>query len=1725
MKIRNKITGEIREISANELDQYGLGGMIKRADGSYSRRGLWDNIRANKGSGKKPTKEMLAQEKKIKAKYQGGTKTEEYEENPFDIPEYTVLPTLTVKASKIKKETSNKEDSLGEDIFELIDPTGLSSWDDVYRSYKETGLSPATALEVLGAIPLLGKIGKSGKIISGGFRMLQDIAPYLKNKKTQDAAFKIYNTYKNLGGGKLDDVLGYTSKLVKNNIKLLNPKLQGSSQKAIDFYNNFFRAIRATQTPQVLPTYPFSNEINIKDFISETKQDKKMQTGGKLPKNVLIPRLKSHMNQDEINKYLEQYASGGKIPTEILKSRLESHMSPEEVNNYLDKYGNGGYTVRRTNERKGKTHVVIGPDGTKKYFGDPNMGERGKSKYGKEAFYARHKSNLAKNPYFRAYARATWEQGGMMDDIYNMYDNYNSNNMSMGVYEDGGIHIKKENRGKFTEAANRADMSVQEYARHILANKEDYSSTMVKRANFARNAAKWKHETGGKFLTVSGEAHKIYKNADGDIMVNHPKENKGKWDTINLTEKANINTVVEGVAATKKWHKENPYALGGLTKYQTGGPAKPLVIYPESLNLGVVSENTSVAPITKLKTQGEQLRNINEQKTLKAEEKIKQERNINYVDKVKGLEVNRTDAPINLTDLKTKDDVKKIQTFLLNKGYDLGKYGVDGIAGKFTKNAINQYNNQFNNVDFKYYDLPSRKESRFGSNCAEGQCSEYTAMELYRRSESKASPDEFLKTLGLGSNAWQIGNVIKTQGGTELYNNKTAKSKTSNVNVKPGDITIMYTGGSSFYQDEANKKGDGNTHVGFVSKVNPDGSYYVTHNVHLPGGIDANGDVKWVGHAYEDLVNPKSKIVSNWGFKVNRIVRPDYNKIKKDIAKKDVNPDNKITYLGDRQKASNIISKINSNKKELAEFFKVEEEDHAALQQAALGIIEKESKFGEGYTGIKSLEKVPYVNDAAQLITETISETDKRLKSPSNLAKGKFLKINSEYGKDEEASKGLGRIKFEMNFGDNKQKLESLKKLSKGDSAYFDYLATFSILEKNYNDFLRSGYNKNEALYRAIAKHNSPSKAKDTSENSGAKNLDLDYANKVIDLSRSFIIKNKNNNVQTILDNLSLDPNLIKNTAKIPSIRNEKSKSSFEFGGKINLPKYQTAGLFSQQIDNTEGNINANTKNINTANPFTSIVNPGETKPLSVNVGLKNAKWDMGIMGSANVNKSGVYNPSAAVNVGYNVTPNQRLNFSANVNKNEATGKPNYGFKAGYTNQTKLGNINVGVNYNEVGGLSKYQGGTKTKIGNSDIYFDSDKSWKDKDGNLVVSDLATGKHYNVFRKSDGSYDFLDVEGNKERKFKSFLSDWNNSPQAKKMLLDSVKDDNSNKSQKEINKNSSLLRQFRNKFIDDTNVAFLNPESLLEEFNKNKDKKETETFDGFSQTPSSSERKMILNPNYLLNNPLSIISEEPKNLYNYINKYDPNSTKVPMRVRINNSLPKQQEKDTYIHELSHASDFNGFFIPGIDKTIIENNAYRNAENISDGDPEWLQNQLNESWYKYLTKPSETRARLNNLRFNLKEQGIYDPFKQEIKLKQLDKYKKTEKGDPLYELQTIYDDDQIIDMLNTISDVNKSQDFKAEVGGLKPDLVSQEGYKDDSPFVDNPFLDIMSNKITMKGVSQPILGISDQGDIKVMLPGEEYQFKGTKVKEMPVFQDGGLFNKKNNLNKFLKEIGIK
>ena len=49
-------------------------------------------------------------------------------------------------------------------------------------------------------------------------------------------------------------------------------------------------------------------------------------------------------------------------------------------------------------------------------------------------------------------------------------------------------------------------------------------------------------------------------------------------------------------------------------------------------------------------------------------------------------------------------------------------------------------------------------------------------------------------------------------------------------------------------------------------------------------------------------------------------------------------------------------------------------------------------------------------------------------------------------------------------------------------------------------------------------------------------------------------------------------------------------------------------------------------------------------------------------------------------------------------------------------------------------------------------------------------------------------------------------------------------------------------------------------------------------------------------------------------------------------------------------------------------------------------------------------------------------------------------------------------------------------------------------------------IPSTDITMEGVDQPLIGISDTGDVQYMEPGEDYQFDGEYVTEYPVAQNG-------------------
>jgi hypothetical protein len=142
------------------------GGLIKRADGTYSKHGLWDSIRENKGSGKKPSKEMLEQEKKIKSKYADGGMVSKYPDgvnlkNPksmlaVDEKSYDessapkrgnyLLPDLNRPSYKNKEgqRVSENKITVGFDDATYVLPTVIDgkqlTEDEAVESFRKTGL-------------------------------------------------------------------------------------------------------------------------------------------------------------------------------------------------------------------------------------------------------------------------------------------------------------------------------------------------------------------------------------------------------------------------------------------------------------------------------------------------------------------------------------------------------------------------------------------------------------------------------------------------------------------------------------------------------------------------------------------------------------------------------------------------------------------------------------------------------------------------------------------------------------------------------------------------------------------------------------------------------------------------------------------------------------------------------------------------------------------------------------------------------------------------------------------------------------------------------------------------------------------------------------------------------------------------------------------------------------------------------------------------------------------------------------------------------------------------------------------------------------------------------------------------------------------------------------------------------------------------------------------------
>jgi len=174
----------------------------------------------------------------------------------------------------------------------------------------------------------------------------------------------------------------------------------------------------------------------------------------------------------------------------------------------------------------------------------------------------------------------------------------------------------------------------------------------------------------------------------------------------------------------------------------------------------------------------------------------------------------------------------------------------------------------------------------------------------------------------------------------------------------------------------------------------------------------------------------------------------------------------------------------------------------------------------------------------------------------------------------------------------------------------------------------------------------------------------------------------------------------------------------------------------------------------------------------------------------------------------------------------------------------------------------------------------------------------------------------------------------------------------------------------------------------------------------------------------------------------------------------------------------------------------------------------------------TKGREKMPFLAEVRENLLQRGLiddyYDDITPEILKKHKDLYGQTGGDKYILRLYEIMKDSP--ENFKILSDaINKMPQVALPVAGGAAATISalqnnqpvqkqkNGGITKDNRGYWNPDnwgkpVEIDSNMITMQGVYEPLLGVSDTGDTKLMKPGKNYKFKGKKVTEFPVAKLG-------------------
>ena len=229
------------------------------------------------------------------------------------------------------------------------------------------------------------------------------------------------------------------------------------------------------------------------------------------------------------------------------------------------------------------------------------------------------------------------------------------------------------------------------------------------------------------------------------------------------------------------------------------------------------------------------------------------------------------------------------------------------------------------------------------------------------------------------------------------------------------------------------------------------------------------------------------------------------------------------------------------------------------------------------------------------------------------------------------------------------------------------------------------------------------------------------------------------------------------------------------------------------------------------------------------------------------------------------------------------------------------------------------------------------------------------------------------------------------------------------------------------------------------------------------------------------------------------------------------------KNSMFHEYTHAGNLDLLLGNSLKKVI--GSPFEQKGHWDDTSQGWIPEDAR-IWNKhYISQPFEAYGNFAAFR---KEMGI-KPGEQ-ITPQQVEKLVKQKKlqNHPFYKN---FDTKNIVKALNTVAynsnnneqvdtaQNGKEMQYYQEGLDFQPKSISKNGgwldsleqggiIKDDLGQWAHPgeITEINSNDITMEGVPYDVLGVSDEGDTKLMKPGKNYKFKGKKVLEFPIAKNG-------------------